>query len=80
MLASASSYIDVGALLKILLIGLVAGVGLTAVFSLGVSGLSRGDGAAPGATRSTSALVLAVLCFLVVAAGIGYGISVALTK
>jgi hypothetical protein len=87
-----SQYIDVGALVKILLIALVAGAGLTAVFSFGVAGLSRGlprvgsrggSGAGEGrgdAARNPAALVVAVLCFLVVLAGIGYGISVALTK
>ena len=85
MLADVSQYIDVSALLKILLIGLVAGAGLTAVFSLGVLGLSRGGfdpDAEKGAatTRNPSSLVLAGVCFLVVLAGIGYGISVALTK
>jgi hypothetical protein len=79
-----SQYIDVGALVKILLIALVAGAGLTAVFSFGVAGLSRGGfGAAQGpngVARNPAALVVAVLCFLVVLAGIGYGISVALTK
>jgi hypothetical protein len=85
MIANVSQYIEVGALIKILLIGLVAGAGLTAVYSLGVFGLSRGGygGAAdkgPASARNPAALVGAVLCFLVVAAGIGYGISVALTK
>jgi hypothetical protein len=85
MLADVSSYIDVGALVKILLIGLVAGAGLTAAFSLGVEGLSRGGYAGEAeegapAARNPAALVLAVVCFMVVASGIGYGISVALTK
>ena len=84
MLADVSQYIDISALIKILLIGLVAGAGLTAVFSLGVVGLSRwgyGDDETPGTTvRNPAGLVLAVVCFLVVLAGIGYGISVALTK
>jgi hypothetical protein len=84
MLASVSQYIDVGTLGKILLIALVAGAGLTAVFSLGVAGLSRGgygNGAESGGTgRNRAALVLAVACFLVVAAGVGYGVSVTLTK
>jgi hypothetical protein len=85
MLADVSSYIDIGALLKILLIGLVAGAGLTAVFSIGIEGLSRGGYASEAeegasTTRNPAALVLAVVCFMVVLAGIGYGISVALTK
>jgi hypothetical protein len=84
MATDVSQYIDVGALVKILLIALVAGAGLTAVFSVGVAGLSRGGfGTAAereGVGRNPAALVLAGVCFLVVLAGIGYGISVALTK
>jgi hypothetical protein len=86
MLADVSTYINIGALVKILLIALVAGAGLTAVFSIGVEGLSRGGyGSEPEEGRSATArhpaaLVLAIACFLVVLAGIGYGISVALTK
>jgi hypothetical protein len=85
MIADVTSYIDVSALVKILLIAIVAGAGLTAVFSIGVEGLSRG-GFSPdnedGTTsaRHTPSLLLAGVCFLIVLAGIGYGISVALTK
>jgi hypothetical protein len=79
-----SAYIDVGALVKILLIALVAGAGLTAVFSLGVAALSRGGfgtaAESEGPARNPAALAVAGVCFLVVLAGIGYGISVALTK
>jgi hypothetical protein len=84
MIANLSSYIDVSALIKILLIGIVAGAGLTAVFSFGVRELSKGgyvpenDGSTTA--RQTPSLVVAALCFLVVLAGIGYGISIALTK
>jgi hypothetical protein len=85
MIADVSSYIDVSALVKILLIALVAGAGLTALFSLGVLGLSKGgfepdneDGTTTA--RNNGSLVLAGVCFLIVLAGIGYGISVALTK
>lgn len=82
---SVSQYIDVSALIKILLIAVVAGAGLTAVFSLGILGLhlSGRDGdrdGQPAATANGGGLVLAVLCFLLVLAGIGYGISVAITK
>jgi hypothetical protein len=83
VIADVSSYIDVGTLAKILLIALVAGAGATAVFSIGVESLSRGGyGGEEGAStaRSPGWLVVAVVCFLVVLAGIGYGISVALTK
>jgi hypothetical protein len=89
MLSSASQYVNVGDLLKILGIGLVAGAGLTAVFAFGVAALSRsgyardsgtGTGGPGVATRNAAGLTVAVLCFLIVLAGIGYGISVALTK
>jgi hypothetical protein len=85
MIADVTSYIDVSALVKILLIAIVAGAGLTAVFSFGVEGLSRGGFSPDNEDGSTSArrtpsLVLAGVCFLIVLAGIGYGISVALTK
>jgi hypothetical protein len=80
MATDVSQYIDVGALVKILLIALVAGAGLTAVFSVGVAGLSRGGFGTAAERRNPAALVLAGVCFLVVLAGIGYGISVALTK
>ncbi len=86
MLADVSSYINIGALGKILLIAIVAGAGLTAVFSIGVEALSRGgygseaeDGHS-ASVRTPAALVVAVMCFLVVLAAIGYAISVALTK
>ena len=81
MPADVSQYIDISALIKILLIGLVAGAGLTAVFSLGVVGLSRwGYGDDETAVRNPAGMVMAVVCFLIVLAGIGYGISVALTR
>jgi hypothetical protein len=85
MLADVSTYINVGDLAKVLLIGLVAGAGLVAVFSIGIESLSRGGYASEAeegatTTRNPGALVLAVVCFMIVLAGIGYGISVALTK
>jgi hypothetical protein len=86
MLADVSTYLNAGALVKILLIGLVAGAGLTAIYSLGVEALSRGgygseaeDGHSTSA-RSPLALVMAIVCFLVVVGGVAYGVSVALTK
>jgi hypothetical protein len=86
VLADISTYINVGALGKILLIALVAGAGLTAVFSIGVEALSRGGYASEAeeghsaSVRTPAGLVIAIVCFLVVLAAIGYGISVALTK
>lgn len=84
MLADVSTYINGGALVKILLIGLVSGAGLTAIYSIGVEALSRGgygseaeDGHSASA-RNPVALVVAVTCFLVVVAAVAYGVSVAL--
>ena len=77
MLASSTSYVTWKAMWEILVIGLVAGAGLTAVFSVGLVALnlSRSDG-----SRNMVGWALAGLCFLVVLAGIAYGISVMFTK
>jgi hypothetical protein len=83
MVADVSQYIQVGDLLKILLIGLGAGAGLTAVFSLGILGLSAGGYSRDhdaNVAKNPMGLALAVLCFLVVLAGIVFGIYVALHK
>jgi hypothetical protein len=86
VLADISTYIDIGALVKILLISLVAGAGLTAVFSIGVEALSRGgyggevEEGHSASERAPVGMVVAVACFVAVLAGIGYGIDVALTK
>jgi hypothetical protein len=87
-------YIDYTSLLKILAVGLIAGAGLIAVFSLGLvfldasqpkvrAGVST-DGrvgtATATATRNYPALIGAGLCFLIVVAGAAYGINVILSK
>ncbi len=86
MLADISTYINAGALGKILLIGLIAGAGLTAIYSFGVEALSRGgygseaEEGHSASTRNPLSLVVAVVCFLAVVGGVAYGVSVALTK
>jgi hypothetical protein len=86
MLADISTYINAAALGKILLIGLIAGAGLTAIYSFGVEALSRGgygseaEDGQPASARSPMALSVAVICFLAVVGGVAYGVSVALTK
>jgi len=78
----ASSYVTWKAMWEIVVIGLVAGAGLTAVYSVGMVALSvtRRVGGGAGGARSVVGWVLAVLCFLVVVGGVAYGISVMFTK
>lgn len=73
----ASSYVTWRAMWEILVIGLVAGAGLTAVFSFGLVFLNPARG---GGARTMVGWVLAAVCFLVVLGGIAYGISVMFTK
>lgn len=76
-----SSYIDLHALWKIVVVGLICGAGLPAVFAVGLKALSFGsgdDGATAGgsatATRHPVGVVLAAVCFAVVLAAIAWGI------
>jgi hypothetical protein len=74
-----SSWIDLHALLKIVLIGLAAGAGLPAIFAIGLRVLapprSRSTGAEAGTVTTAPANVAAAsLCFAVVLAAVGYGI------
>lgn len=81
------SWIDLSALWKILVFGLIAGAGLPAIFATGMFSLSRGPrtaraaGAGSGGSDSdvlvggsTIGLVGAAICFLVVLAAIGWGV------
>ncbi|WP_322748818.1 MULTISPECIES: hypothetical protein [unclassified Frankia] len=78
-----NSWIDFSAVGKIIVVGLLAGAGLPALFSVGIRALAlpgggrHGTDAAAGTTvmgGNTVGLVLAVLCFATVLAGIGLGI------
>jgi hypothetical protein len=77
-----NSWIDLHALWQILVVGLLAGAGLPALFAVGLRALSLpGHGAAPIAADSDRVIggsrpgvAAAVLCFAVVLAGVGYGI------
>jgi hypothetical protein len=74
-----SKYVDFAALGKVLAIGLVAGVGMVAVFALGVLSMSRyADDRSAG--RSPAMLVPAALCFACCLALIAYGIVVMTEK
>lgn len=65
---------------KVLLIGLVLGAGMPAMFALGVRSLSAGtvaaDGTPTGQGSSTAGKLGAAACFTVVLLAVGFGIAV----
>jgi hypothetical protein len=75
-----NNWINLSALWRIVLLGLLAGAGLPAIFALGVRTLASGPHAADGvggaeATGGSRArTAIAGLCFAVVLAASGYGI------
>ncbi|WP_371502960.1 hypothetical protein OG871_37480 [Kitasatospora sp. NBC_00374] len=75
-----NSWINLNALWKIVVVGLLTGAGLPALFALGLRLLNPPiPGGEPSADRPTAGPVgytLAGLCFAVVLAAIGWGISV----
>ncbi len=83
-----NSWINLGALWKIVVVGLAAGAGLPALFAVGLrvlslgsarggasgeSGPARASGGRPSA-RGPFGVTAAVICFAVVLAAIGWGI------
>jgi hypothetical protein len=81
-----SDWIDLNALWQIVVVGLICGAGLPALFALGLKALSWGgqdrtpalagadSDARAGVPGSPVALAAAGLCFAVVLAAIGWGI------
>lgn len=80
-----NSWIDLSALWKIVVFGLIAGAGLPAIFAAGLFSLSRGPrvqtaGADAGGDADTlvggsvAGMVVAAICFLIVLAAIGWGV------
>jgi hypothetical protein len=74
-----SSWIDLHAVLRIVLIGLAAGAGLPAIFAIGLRVLApprRGTGAGTEGTVTTAPanVAAASVCFAIVLAAVGYGI------
>ncbi|WP_042393018.1 hypothetical protein [Streptacidiphilus carbonis] len=82
-----NDWINLSALWQIVVVGLLAGAGLPALFAVGLRALSLpGAGGAAGTTRagaddddrvvggSPLGLAVAVLCFAVVLAAVGWGI------
>jgi hypothetical protein len=79
----AGDYVNWSDLGQILGIGLLAGAGLVAVYSLGLRLLAAGGGLGQGTKRGlggTVAVIGAVVCFLVVLGGVAWGIDVMLAK
>jgi hypothetical protein len=76
-----NSWINLSALWRIIVVGLLAGAGLPAIFAFGLRALASGsDAAAEGTDEdrviggSPTGMAIAGLCFAVVLAAIGYGI------
>ncbi len=78
-----NSWVDLNALWKIVVIGLVCGAGLPALFAVGLKALTMGGGTqlqTAGADSdkivggSPLGLAVAAVCFAVVLAAIGWGI------
>ena len=78
-----NSWIDLQALWQIVVVGLLAGAGLPALFAVGLRALSMGrtttraaDGTSEETVGSTNplGLVIAIVCFAVVVAAVGWGI------
>ena len=76
------SLINLSALWKIVVFGLLAGAGLPAIFAVGLFSLSRGPKTRTAGAHSEEAVVggslagmiIAAVCFLVILAAIGWGI------
>ena len=75
------SWINLSAIWKIVVFGLIAGAGLPAIFAVGMFSLSRGPKTQTAGADSDvvvggslAGMVIAALCFLVVLAAIAWGI------
>ncbi len=82
--AASTQYVDWGSMWKILLISIGAGAGLVTVYSIGLLALSASGYFRPTgeqvAQRNVVALVGAVVCLVIVAAGAVYGIHIIFNK
>lgn len=79
-------YVDFAALGQALLASIIGGAGIVAIFSVGLVALSEREGAmatgghSGGRTGNPAWLVVAVLCFALVIAGVALGVYVLLDK
>jgi hypothetical protein len=77
-----NSWIDLQALWQIVVVGLLAGAGLPALFAVGLRALSIGrttqtagtESEQPSAGVNPLGLVIAIVCFAIVVAAVGWGI------
>ena len=77
-----NSWINLSALWQIIVVGLLAGAGLPALFAVGLVALNRpgprAQAIGPDSDQvyagNTAGLAIAAICFAVVLAAIGYGI------
>ena len=75
-----NDWINLRAVWQIVVVGLLAGAGLPALFAVGIRALATPGKGHVTATKdelaggSPAGIALAVVCFAIVAAGIGYGI------
>ena len=76
-----NSWINLSAIWKILVFGLIAGAGLPSLFAIGMVSLARGPKTQTAGADSDAVvggnplgIVIAAICFLIVLAAIGWGI------
>jgi hypothetical protein len=69
-----SSWINLDALWKIVVIGVLLGAGLPALFAVGLRALSPAEGGTVRAGGGVAGKALAGLCFAIVLAAIAWGI------
>ncbi|MDQ2814840.1 MAG: hypothetical protein M3Z75_24065 [Actinomycetota bacterium] len=74
-------WINLSALWKIVVFGLIAGAGLPALFAMGLYSLSRGPKTQTAGADSDvvvggnpAGILIAAICFLIVLAAVGWGI------
>jgi hypothetical protein len=71
---SSSSWINLDALWKIVVVGLLLGAGLPALFAVGLRALAPAEAGTARAGGNVVGKTVAVLCFAVVLAAIAWGI------
>lgn len=73
-------YVDIGALLQVLVASVLGGAGLVALFAVGLVGTSFAGTEHQTASRRAAGLSLAAVSFSIVAAGVVLGIYAMLNK
>jgi len=72
------SWIDLSAVWRIVVVSLLVGAGLPALFAVGIRGLAT-EGRPATRTPVRGGTVLAVVCFALVLAAVGSGIAIIVT-